>query len=124
MKVALTGTEGLTGPLAAALEAEGLEVESCPLVAIEELPGPPLHAEDYDWMLLTSRNAVDALFALYPGPWQIPFQEENVAAARFWRRVAAEVAVDGVDEKRRPVPGKPHIPPDVWLTFVVAPDLS
>ena len=65
------------------------------------------------------RAAANALFALYPGPWQIPFQEENVAAARFWRRVAAEVAVDGVDEQRRPVPGKPHIPPDVWLTFAV-----
>ena len=38
MKVVLTGTEGLTGPLTAALEAEGFEVESCPLVAIEELP--------------------------------------------------------------------------------------
>lgn len=66
------------------------------------------------------RAAVDALFVLYPGRWQIPFQEENVAAAQFWRRVAAEVAVDGVDEERRPVPGKPHIPPDVWLTFAVA----
>jgi predicted acetyltransferase len=70
------------------------------------------------------RAAVEALFALYPGRWQIPFQEENVAAARFWRSVAAEVAVDGVDEERRPVPGKPHIPPDVWLTFAVAPDRS
>ena len=70
------------------------------------------------------RAAVDALFALYPGRWQIPFQEENVAAARFWRRVAAEVAVEGVDEQRRPVPGKPHIPADVWLTFAVAPDPS
>ena len=67
MKVVLTGTEGLTGPLAAALEAEGLEVESCPLVAIEELPGPPLRTDGYDWVLLTSRNAVDALFARLEG---------------------------------------------------------
>ena len=70
------------------------------------------------------RAAVDALFALYPGRWQIPFQEENVAAARFWRGVAAEVAVGGVDEERRPVPGKPHIAPDVWLSFAVGPDPS
>jgi uroporphyrinogen-III synthase len=67
MKVALTATEELTGPLAAALAAEGFDVEACPLVAIEELPGPPLRAEGYDWVLLTSRNAVDALFARLDG---------------------------------------------------------
>ena len=66
-----------------------------------------------------ARAAVDALFALYPGAWEIPFQEENPVAARFWRRVAAEAAVDGVLEERRPVPGKPEIPPDVWLTLTV-----
>lgn len=67
MKVVLTATEGLTRPLAAALEAEGFEVEVCPLVAIEPVPGPPLRVEGYDWVLLTSRNAVDALFARLEG---------------------------------------------------------
>jgi uroporphyrinogen III methyltransferase/synthase len=67
MKVVLTSTEGLTEPLAAALEAEGFVVEACPLVAIEPLEGPPLHAEGYDWVVLTSRNAVDALFARLDG---------------------------------------------------------
>jgi uroporphyrinogen-III synthase len=67
MKVVLTATEGLAGPLAAELEAEGFEVEACPLVAIEPLPGPPLRADGYDWVLLTSRNAVDALFARLEG---------------------------------------------------------
>jgi uroporphyrinogen-III synthase len=67
MKVVLTASEGLTRPLAAELEAEGFEVEACPLVAIEALPGPPLRAEGYDWVLLTSRNAVDALFARLEG---------------------------------------------------------
>jgi predicted acetyltransferase len=65
------------------------------------------------------RAAVDALLALYPGAWEIPFQEENPAAARFWRHIAAEVARNGVHEERRPVPGKPQIPPDVWLSFAV-----
>jgi predicted acetyltransferase len=65
------------------------------------------------------RAAADALFALYPGAWEIPFQEENAVAARFWRRVAAETAGEGVREERRPVPGKPHIPPDVWLSLTV-----
>jgi uroporphyrinogen-III synthase len=67
MKVVLTATEALTLPLAAALEAEGFEVETCPLVAIEPLPGPPLRAEGYDWVVLTSRNAVDALFTRLEG---------------------------------------------------------
>jgi uroporphyrinogen-III synthase len=67
MKVVLTTTEGLTGPLATALAAEGFEVEARPLVAIEPLPGPPLRADEYDWVVLTSRNAVDALFARLDG---------------------------------------------------------
>jgi uroporphyrinogen III methyltransferase/synthase len=67
MKVVLTATEAFTAPLAAMLEAEGFEVESCPLVLIEALAGPPLRADGYDWVVLTSRNAVDALFARLEG---------------------------------------------------------
>ncbi len=63
--------------------------------------------------------AAEALFALHPGDWEIPFQEENATAARFWRGVTARAARDGVREERRPVPGKPHIPDDVWLKITV-----
>ena len=65
------------------------------------------------------RAAAEALFALHPGIWEIPFQEENPAAARFWRGVAAHAARHGVREERRPVPGKPEVPHDVWLTVAV-----
>lgn len=58
---------------------------------------------------------VEQIFARHPGVWEIPFQENNVAAARFWRRIGGQSAV----EERRPVPGKPEIPPDVWLTVRV-----
>jgi predicted acetyltransferase len=51
----------------------------------------------------------------HPGTWEIAFQEENPGAARFWRRVATDVAGTSWREERRPVPGKPEIPPDVWL---------
>jgi uroporphyrinogen-III synthase len=68
MKVVLTGTPGVTAPLAAALEAEGFEVEACPLVAVEPLAGPPVRAREYDWLLLTSRTGVEALFARVDGP--------------------------------------------------------
>jgi uroporphyrinogen III methyltransferase/synthase len=67
MKVVLTGTPGLTAPLADALAAEGLEVETCPLVAVEPLPGPPVRTAEYDWLLLTSRSGVEALFARVAG---------------------------------------------------------
>ncbi|HXV33133.1 MAG TPA: uroporphyrinogen-III synthase [Gaiellaceae bacterium] len=67
MKVVLTGTERLAAPLAAGLAALGLEVETCPLVAVEPLEGPPLRVDGYDWLLLTSRNAVDALLPRLDG---------------------------------------------------------
>jgi uroporphyrinogen III methyltransferase/synthase len=68
MKVVLTATEASARPLAAALAAEGLDVETCQLVAVEPLPGPPLRAAEYDWLLLTSRNAVEPLLERLEGP--------------------------------------------------------
>jgi predicted acetyltransferase/ADP-ribose pyrophosphatase YjhB (NUDIX family) len=50
-----------------------------------------------------------------PGRWAIAFQEENPRAASFWRRLATELLTD-VTEERRPVPGKAHLPHDVWLS--------
>jgi uroporphyrinogen-III synthase len=67
MRVVLTGTEASVPALAAALEAAGFEVETCPLVGIEPVDGPPVRAEGYDWVVLTSRNAVDALYARLEG---------------------------------------------------------
>ena len=63
------------------------------------------------------RAAVQKLLALHPGAWEIPFQEHNVAAACFWRGVATSVGGDAAREERRPVPGKPQVPPDVWITI-------
>ena len=51
----------------------------------------------------------------HPGPWLIPFQNENPRAAAFWRRLAAET-LDDASEATYAVPGKPHLPHDVWLT--------
>jgi predicted acetyltransferase len=66
-----------------------------------------------------ARAAVEQVFERFPGVWEIPFQDNNSAAARFWRRIAAERGRD-VREERRPVPGKPEVPPDVWITLTVA----
>jgi uroporphyrinogen-III synthase len=68
MRVVLTGTEASAGPLAEALADEGFAVETCPLIALEPLRGPPLRAEGYDWLLLTSRNAVEPLLDRLEGP--------------------------------------------------------
>jgi predicted acetyltransferase len=56
-----------------------------------------------------------------PGPWVVAFQEENPRAARFWRRIATDLAGDTWTEQRIPVPEKPWLPPDVWLSLEVPP---
>ena len=64
MKVAVTGTdERLVGQL----EGEGLEIASVPLIRIEVLDGPPIAAGDFDWILVTSRNAVAPLLRRLAG---------------------------------------------------------
>jgi predicted acetyltransferase len=60
-------------------------------------------------------HAVIETLRLHPGRWEIAFQEENLGAARFWRGIAAEIAGAAYQEERRPIPGKPHVPPDVWI---------
>lgn len=65
------------------------------------------------------RAAALELLRAHPGSWQIAFQEENPDAARFWREVAA--AAGPHHEERRPVPGKPELPPDTWLLLTVGP---
>jgi uroporphyrinogen-III synthase len=65
VRVALTRAAG--GNDALAIRLEGLEVVECPLIAIERIAGPPLRLDGYDWLLLTSRHGVDALFARLEG---------------------------------------------------------
>jgi uroporphyrinogen III methyltransferase/synthase len=67
MRIVLTGTEGSGIRLAEALSGEGLDVLRCPLVRLEVVEGPPLSLDGYDWLLLTSRNAVEPLFRRLEG---------------------------------------------------------
>jgi predicted acetyltransferase len=64
------------------------------------------------------RVAAETTVRRYPGRWEVGFQNENPIAARFWRRLAAEVGSD-VQERLQPVPDKSHIPDDVILSFDV-----
>jgi uroporphyrinogen-III synthase len=62
--VAVTGTDAR---LAEELRAAGFEVVSCPLVSIEEIDGPPVDGNRYEWILVTSRNAVAPLVTRVTG---------------------------------------------------------
>ncbi|WP_369246889.1 GNAT family N-acetyltransferase [Streptomyces sp. R41] len=62
-------------------------------------------------------RAVREVVARHPGPWGVAFQDNNPTAVCFWRRVAAEIAGDDWTEERRPVPARPDLLPDVWISF-------
>ena len=64
MKVAVTGTDGRVGER---LQEAGFEIVSAPLTRIEEIDGPPIEGERYDWILVTSRNAVGPLLRRLAG---------------------------------------------------------
>ncbi|MFE1025572.1 GNAT family N-acetyltransferase [Streptomyces sp. NPDC058818] len=64
-------------------------------------------------------RAVQEIVARHPGRWEVAFQDANQAAVRFWRHVAAEIAGEAWAEERRPVPHRPDLPPDVWISFGV-----
>ncbi|MFG1703111.1 GNAT family N-acetyltransferase [Nonomuraea sp. M3C6] len=65
-------------------------------------------------------RAAQEVVARHPGPWEIAFQDANAGAVAFWRRVATEIAGDAWTEDRRPVPGRPELPPDAWISFTTA----
>ncbi len=68
VRVVLTRARGGNGELAERLRASGLDVVECPLIRIEPLEGPPVSASGYDWLVLTSRVAVELVFARLEGP--------------------------------------------------------
>jgi predicted acetyltransferase len=81
-------------------------------VFIRGLSGEPRVVGDFFVVRAARRKHVGhaaalRLLRLHPGRWEI--------AARFWRRVGADVAGHACREERRPVPDKPWIPPDTWL---------
>ncbi|MFD7642112.1 GNAT family N-acetyltransferase [Kitasatospora sp. NPDC059795] len=65
-------------------------------------------------------HAVRQIVALHPGRWQIAFQDANAPAARFWRTAAAHLAGTAWTEELRPVPGRPELAPDSWISFTTA----
>jgi predicted acetyltransferase len=64
-------------------------------------------------------RAAAEVTSCHPGPWEVAFQDANLPAVAFWRRVATEVAGTGWTLEHRPVPGLPDLPPDAWISFEV-----
>ncbi|GAA4001068.1 GNAT family N-acetyltransferase [Streptomyces plumbiresistens] len=62
-------------------------------------------------------RAVREVVARHPGEWEVAFQDANPGAVRFWRRVAGEIGPGEWTEERRPVPERPDLAPDVWVSF-------
>ena len=80
------------------------------------------HMGDFFVARAVRRQGAGALLArhvieLDPGNWEIAFQDENTGAPDFWKRVVSGLVGDAWREEWRPVPDKPHIPPDHWLIF-------
>ena len=67
MRVLVTASGGTSRRLARRLRQEGFEVLERPLVHLEPIDGPPVRAEAYDWVVLTSRPAVEHLFRRLDG---------------------------------------------------------
>ncbi len=57
-----------------------------------------------------------AVVTANPGRWAVAFQDTNTVAARFWPKLAASFSSNWTQE-HRPVPGRPDLPPDTWVTF-------
>jgi predicted acetyltransferase len=57
------------------------------------------------------RCAVAEILPRFAGNWEIPFQEENVKAANFWRRTITELGYKTTEA---------NLLNDVWLSFTIA----
>jgi uroporphyrinogen-III synthase len=61
MKLVVTRPRAQADELVARLEALGHEVAVCPLIDVEPLAGEPIDVDEYDWVVVTSRNGVAEL---------------------------------------------------------------
>jgi predicted acetyltransferase len=67
------------------------------------------------------RTVATDVFSRHPGRWEVAFQAANQRAVRFWTDIATRLVGNAWTVTPRPVPQKPHVPPDLWLTFEMGP---
>ena len=63
------------------------------------------------------RDLAAQVLRSFPGSWEVPFQDANAPAVRFWRTVATDAVGEAWTEEHRQVPGRPDLPPDTWISF-------
>lgn len=68
MRALVTASRTQAARLASRLQAAGVDAIACPLVETEPVGGSPIRVEGFDWVVLTSRNAVEELFGRLEGP--------------------------------------------------------
>lgn len=61
MKIVVTRPRAQADELVSRLEALGHEIDVCPLIEVEPIAGPPVEVEQYDWVVVTSRNGAEQL---------------------------------------------------------------
>ena len=64
----------------------------------------------------TGVAVVDLILRRFKGNWEIPFQNENIAAAIFWRKTIPKLGFE-VAEVNPPIIDSPDSAHDIWLTF-------
>jgi predicted acetyltransferase len=64
----------------------------------------------------TGAAAVDLILRRFKGNWEIPFQNENIVAAIFWRKTIPKLGFE-VAEVNPPIIDSPDSVHDIWLTF-------
>jgi uroporphyrinogen-III synthase len=69
MRIVVTRPEARAGELVRRLEAQGHEVVSCPLIAVEPLGDEPIEVSAYDWVVVTSRSGAEQLVRRARGRW-------------------------------------------------------
>lgn len=66
------------------------------------------------------RRLAAEVLARFPGAWEVAFQDANTPAVSFWRKVATDAVGQAWTEEHRPVPGRPDLPRDTWISFTTS----
>jgi predicted acetyltransferase len=114
------------------LEPDGLEPDSLEpggagpspvgFALVRALDGPARVLTSFFVVRAARRSGVGRelaahVLASFPGHWEIAFQDANPPAVRFWRAVATDAVGRLWTEEHRPVPGRPDLPQDTWISF-------
>ncbi|MDR7384911.1 GNAT family N-acetyltransferase [Promicromonospora iranensis] len=104
------------------LEPEGTPPSPVGFALVRGLDGPTHVVSSFFVVRGARRSGVGRelaahVLASFPGRWEVPFQDANPPAVRFWRAVATDAVGQAWTEEHRAVPGRPDLPPDTWISL-------